>query len=61
MEWIVVADNSNYTLRTTGQILCKQEMRVTGIKTGRMLLEFLKGNRPDLILLSDRQTGQQNN
>ena len=51
MNWIVVADSSNETLQDAGHILCKQKMRVTGFKSGQALLEFLKDNRPDLILL----------
>ena len=51
MNWIVVADSSNEALQDAGHILCKQKMRVTGFKSGQALLEFLKDNRPDLILL----------
>ena len=51
MSWIAVADGSVSTLRTAGQILCRQKMRVTGFKTGQTLLDFLKDNTPDLILL----------
>ena len=51
MNWIVVADNSVETLREAGHILCKQKMRVTGFRSGQALLDFLRDNRPDLILL----------
>ncbi len=51
MNWIVIADSSNDVLQDAGHILCKQKMRVTGFKSGQALLEFLKDNRPDLILL----------
>ncbi len=51
MSWIAVADGSVSTLQTAGQILCRQKMRVTGFKTGQTLLDFLKENSPDLILL----------
>lgn len=51
MVWIVVADNSVANIRAAGQILCRHQMRVTGMKTGQTLLDFLKTNHPDLILL----------
>ena len=51
MNWIVVADNSIEALQDAGHILCKRKMRVTGFRSGQALLEFLKDNQPDLILL----------
>ncbi|MBR0368240.1 MAG: response regulator [Clostridia bacterium] len=51
MNWIVVADNSIEVLQDAGHILCKRKMRVTGFRSGQALMEFLKDNRPDLILL----------
>ena len=51
MNWIVVADNSIEALQDAGHILCKRKMRVTGFRSGQALMEFLKDNRPDLILL----------
>lgn len=51
MNWIVVADNSVELLQDAGHILCKRKMRVTGFRSGQALLEFLKDNQPDLILL----------
>ena len=51
MNWIVVADNSAELLQDAGHILCKRKMRVTGFRFGQALLEFLKDNQPDLILL----------
>ena len=53
MNWIVVADSSVTTLQTAGQILCKDGMRVTGLRTGQELMGFLRENRPDMILLGD--------
>ena len=53
MVWIVVADSNVDTFQSAGQILCRQKMRVTGFKTGQTLLEFLKENRPDAILLGN--------
>ena len=51
MNWIVVADSSASTLNAAGQILCKQKMRVTGLKHAEALLNYLRQNRPDLILM----------
>ena len=53
MNWIVVADSHVSTLQSAGQILCKQQMRVTGFKSGQALLAFLRNNRPDMILLGN--------
>ena len=51
MNWIVVADGSIEALQDAGHILCKRKMRVTGFRSGQALIEFLKDNQPDLILL----------
>ncbi|MBO7670269.1 MAG: response regulator [Oscillospiraceae bacterium] len=53
MNWIVVADSDVSTLRDAGQILCRQKMRVTGFKSAQALLDFLRDNQPDLILLGN--------
>jgi len=52
-EWIVVADKNTSVFQDAGQILCKQNMRVTGFISGQVLMDFLKDNRPDLILLGN--------
>ena len=51
MNWVVVADNHVSTFQEVGRILCKQNIRLTGFKSGQALLDFLRDNRPDLILL----------
>lgn len=51
MDWIVAVDDDVKNLEMAGHILSKHDMRVTGLKSGRALVEFLKTNRPDLILL----------
>ena len=53
MNWIAVADSSTLTLQAAGQILCKNKMRMTGFVTGQGLMEFLRDNQPDLILLGN--------
>ena len=51
MYWIAVADSNIATFEEAGKILCRQKMRVTGFKTGQGLMDFLRDNRPDLVLL----------
>ena len=53
MNWIVVADSDADNLRKAGQILCRQQMRMTGFNSAQALLDFLRDNRPDLILLGN--------
>lgn len=54
MDWIVVVDNDKSTLIQAGQILSAHDMRVTALRSGKALLEYVKQNRPDLILLDIR-------
>ncbi len=51
MDWIIVVDDDVTTLKMAGTILSKRNMRVTALKSGAALLDYLKDNRPDLILL----------
>ena len=53
MEWIVVADSNQTTLQTAGQIICRLKMRMTGFKTAQGLQDYLRYNRPDLIILGN--------
>ena len=53
MNWIVVADSDVINLRKVGQILCPQGMRMTGFNSAQALLDFLRDNQPDLILLGN--------
>ena len=50
-EWIVVVDDDVTNLKMAGHILSKNNMRVTALKSGQALLDYLKENTPDLILL----------
>lgn len=56
-EWILVVDDDATNLRTANQILTSENMRVSSAKSGEQALEFLKGNKPDLILLDVHMTG----
>ena len=53
MKWIIVVDD-NMTYRKMAElILTGQDMRVTPLESGRALLDFLKDDRPDLVLLDE--------
>ena len=51
MDWVVVVDDNTANLKMAGHILSKQNMRVTALKSGQALLDYVKENTPDLILL----------
>jgi len=50
-DWIIVVDDDTANLKMAGHILSKHNMHVTALKSGELLLEYLKTNKPDLILL----------
>ena len=51
-DWIIVVDDDISNLKMAGHILSKANMRVTALKSGKALLEYIAGgNTPDLILL----------
>ena len=50
-KWVVVVDDDIVNLKRTGTILSESGIHATAIKSGRALLDFLKSNTPDLILL----------
>ena len=54
MSWVVVVDDDVTNLRMAGHILSRQQMRVTALKSGRALLDYVRNNIPDLILLDIR-------
>ncbi len=50
--WIIVVDDDITNLRVAGQILSRNNMRVTALRSGKSLLDYVSGNgAPDLILL----------
>jgi putative two-component system response regulator len=57
MDWIVVVDDDLMNLKIAGRILSKNNMRVTAIKSGAGLLDYLRDNRPDIILLDIKMPG----
>ena len=57
MDWVVVVDDEVINLKMAGTILSKNNMRVTALKSGTELLEYVKMNQPDLILLDIKMPG----
>lgn len=57
MDWIVVVDDDVTNLKMAGHILSKNRMRVTALKSGMALVDYLKTNTPDLILLDIKMPG----
>ncbi|MDY5576041.1 MAG: response regulator [Lachnospiraceae bacterium] len=57
-DWIIVVDDDTSNLKMAGHILSRNNMRVTALKSGQALLDFLKNNEsPDLILLDLKMPG----
>ncbi|MCR5590665.1 MAG: response regulator [Lachnospiraceae bacterium] len=51
-SWVIIVDDDITNLKVAGQILSKNNMRVTALKSGGSLLEYVRENgAPDLILL----------
>lgn len=50
-DWVIVVDDDVANLKMAGHILSKNNMRVTALKSGKALLDYMKENQPDLILL----------
>lgn len=51
-DWVIVVDDDVTNLKMAGTILSKNNMRVTALKSGQALLNFIAENEtPDLILL----------
>ena len=53
-DWVVVVDDDVANLKMAGVILSRQHMRVTALRSGRALLEYIRSNSPDVILLDVR-------
>ncbi len=49
--WVFVVDDDMTNLLAAGNILSKNNIRVTAIKSGEKLLAHIRNNKPDLILL----------
>ncbi len=56
-DWVVVVDDDSTNLKMAGSILSKHNKRVTALKSGAALLDYVKGNVPDIILLDIMMPG----
>ena len=51
-DWVIVVDDNLTTLKMAGRALSKKGMRVSALKSGQALLDYVSANGcPDLILL----------
>ena len=51
-KWVMVVDDDVTNIKMAGTILSKNNMRVTALKSGRAMLDYISENgTPDLILL----------
>ncbi|MCR4625772.1 MAG: response regulator [Lachnospiraceae bacterium] len=55
--WVAVADDDPVNLKLVEKTLNKSGINVSLLNSGRELLDFVKENRPDLILLDYRMDG----
>lgn len=53
-DWIVIVDDDVTVLKMAGLILSRQHMRVIALRSGKALLDYVRENRPDAILLDKR-------
>ena len=57
-DWIIIVDDDTIVLKTAGQILSKAGMRVTALKSGKQVLDYVRSNGwPDLFLLDINMPG----
>lgn len=57
-DWVIVVDDDTLNLKMAGHILSKNNMRVTALRSGQALLDYIKDNEaPDLILLDITMPG----
>lgn len=56
-EWVVVVDDDHMNRMVAESILRKEELSVTTLSSGEELLELLKEQKPDLILLDIKMPG----
>ena len=50
-KWVAVVDDDIVHLKRTGTILSENGIHATAVKSGKALLDFVRSNTPDLILL----------
>ena len=58
MDWVIVVDDDLTNLKMAGHILSKNGLRVSAVKSGQALLDYVAANgAPDLILLDIKMPG----
>ena len=58
VKWVILVDSDTTSLKTVGQILSRNNMRVTALKTGDALLAYIKENgKPDMIIIDSGING----
>ena len=51
-DWVIVVDDDTANLKMAGHILSKHGMRVTALKSGKLLIDYVKEHGlPDIVLL----------
>ena len=50
-DWVVVVDDDIANLTFVGNVLSKNNMRVSAVRSGQAFLDFMRDNKPDLILM----------
>ncbi len=57
-NWIIVVDDDTANLKTAGTILSRANIRVTAVKSGQALIDYVREKgAPDLILLDIKMPG----
>ncbi len=57
-DWVIVVDDDISNLKIAGHILSRNGMRVTALKSGTALLNYLEKNEsPDICLLDIKMPG----
>lgn len=57
-DWVIVVDDDLTNLKMAGHILSKSGLRVSAVKSGQALLDYVAANgAPDLILLDIKMPG----
>ena len=57
-DWVIVVDDDETNLKMAGHILSRAHMRVTAMKSGEALIDYIREKEvPDLILLDVKMPG----
>ncbi|MBO4782932.1 MAG: response regulator, partial [Lachnospiraceae bacterium] len=58
VKWIFLVDSDTVSLKSIGQVLSRNNMRVTAFKNGEVLLNYLRANNnPDMIIIDSEVEG----